>query len=275
MKYKENNQLPISIVIRCSDDFRVFDCINSIDEDVEVIISLTKNNRIQERLEKSKIKYYIAPKGNLSIISNLGVRISNYDKVIITDSDTIFETGCILEFFHALNKFDIVRASLIFRKDQRNVFSKIIAKAREYVYEKNLAFTPGLGINKSIIENISGFLFNSPVPWAVDADLNFRIKREGIPIKILKYAHIHHVPIKLKHDLKAAFRIGMGVCVSVKELSKLYPDSKNIKRNLKAVKKNEYYYVFKRKSLMVLFYQIIWDIFFQIGFLVQKYLNIY
>ncbi|MBD3213271.1 MAG: hypothetical protein GF311_11745 [Candidatus Lokiarchaeota archaeon] len=271
----KNNPLPLSIVIRCSNDFRLFDCINSIDENVEIIVSLTKNDKIQERLEKLGIKYFIAPKGNLSITSNLGVNNSQYEKVVITDSDTIFEKGSILKIYFELEKYDIVRANVIFRINPKNFFSIIVAKAREYVYEKKLAFTPGLGINKSIVEKIHGFFFNPPVPWAVDADLNFRAKKESISIKFLEKARIYHTPIELKHDLKAAFRIGIGVCVGAQKLSELYPNLENIKNSLKAVNKNEYFNIFKKKSILVLFYQVIWDIFFEIGYIVQEHLSIY
>ena len=49
----------LSVVIKCSDDEKIWRCIGSIDEKVEIVVSLTPNIEIQEKLNKLKIKYNI------------------------------------------------------------------------------------------------------------------------------------------------------------------------------------------------------------------------
>lgn len=172
--------------------------------------------------------------------------------------------------YDALNEYKITRAKLVFKVYPRNIFSKIAAEARDYVYNKPLVFTPGIGVRRDVLDEIYGFLFNDPVPWAVDADLNYRIKQANIPVAFLKDAYIYHSPLKIKRDLKAAFRIGMGVRVSVRELSKILMNPKKIKKNLKAVKKRDYFNIYKEKSLLILIYQFIWDSLYYSGYYYQK-----
>lgn len=266
--------MDISIVIRCCNDFKVFDCIQSIDEETEIIVSLCENKIIQERLEKLGIKYCISPKGNLSLTSNNGFVIALHDKVIITDSDTVFTPTCIRQIYEELDKFKVVRAKLVFLEKKEILFSKIVAEARDFVNSLPVVFTPGIGVKKEIVNEIGGFLFNEIVPFAVDADLTFRIKRAKLEFRTINTANIYHVPEKVKHDLRAAFRIGEGCMISAKSLSKFY----NIKKSkifweLKAVKPKHYPNLIRTKGLKVFIYQLLWDIQFFRGAFISKLKN--
>lgn len=72
---------------------------------MEIILSLTENKEIKEISENLGIKYLIVPKDNLSITSNLCFKDNKYNKVVISNSDTIFEKRCIKKFNNALEKF--------------------------------------------------------------------------------------------------------------------------------------------------------------------------
>ncbi|MHA1448415.1 MAG: glycosyltransferase [Candidatus Hodarchaeales archaeon] len=264
--------MDISIVIRCCDDERVFRCIESIDEDVEIIISLCENEVIQKKIEEMKIKYCIIPRGNLSITSNAGFKIASHQKVFITDSDTLFKKNCIRETFINLDKYKIVRARIIFQYNTRNPISKIIAEARDYVNSLPVVYTPGIGVHKDLLDKIGGFLFNDPVPFAVDADLTFRVKEANIPVKYLDSACIYHSSVDIYHDLKAAFRIGKGCAISAILLNKMNKNSKSyrkIRYDLKGVKVTDYPDIVRKKGPLVMLYQIIWDLFFYLGEFVQ------
>jgi len=269
------NKIPISIVIRCHNDHHVFDCIKSIDEEVEVIVSMTDNYKIKKKLNELGIKSIIVPKGNLSITSNCGMVIAKNDIIIITDSDTVFKKNSIRNVYNALGYYDAARFKVIFQYKKESLTSIIVANARDFIYKKPLFFTPGVAIKKSIIPKIGNFLFNNAVPWAVDADLTYRMSKAKIQIKYMKNSIIFHKPIKLKHDIKAAFRIGMGVKVSVRELSKRYKNKREIKKKLKAVKIEDYFKLLEKKGILVMFYQILWDIFFFLGYYTQTFLKKY
>ncbi|MDR2943905.1 MAG: glycosyltransferase [Methanosarcinales archaeon] len=265
--------MDISIVIRCAEDYRVFRCIESIDENADIIVSTSANPEFEKELMKRGIKYCLSPRKNLSKTSNIGFKHAVYDKVIITDSDTIFKSGCIQKMFVALDDYKMVKVRLSFQKSSKIPFSNIVAKSRDYVNSKELAFTPGLAVRKDIVCDIGGFLFNEDVPFAVDADLDYRVKKRNVPVCFLKKAVILHDAESVKHDLKAARRIGKGVAVSSLSLSEKFDTNsvKNIQKHLKAVKITDYPDILRKKGILVLFYQILWDVEFYIGLFEGKF----
>lgn len=264
-----SNAMDLSIVIRCCNDPRVFQCIKSIDEDVEIIVSMCENKGILKGIEDIEVKHCIGPPGNLSITSNKGFKIAKYNKVIITDSDTCFEKGSIKKVYYALDKHLAVRCKVEFLQTQGNFFSKLVAEARDFVYSKPVIFTPGIGIRKEILPLIGGYLFNESIPFAVDAELNYRIQNENISNKILESAVLYHRSEKLVHDLKAAYRIGKGCRIGTNLLmKKLEFIKKDI--NLKVVNKSMYKDIIDKKGILILVYQLFWDMFYHIGWRIEK-----
>lgn len=262
--------MDLSIIIRCCHDPKVFQCIESVDESVEIIVSMCENMIIESRLKNMGIKYCIVPKGNLSITSNRGLNIAQNSKVIITDSDTYFERGCIKKVYNVLNYYLAVSCKIKFLYSTTIIFSKIIAEARDYVNSLDVIFTPGIGLKKEILPLIGGYYFNEKVPFGVDAELDFRIKNVSIPYKILNSAIVYHRPEKIIPDLKAAFRIGKGCRIGTLLLSqnKQFSD-KEIE--LKAVKKSMYKDIIRRKGIFVFLYQLIWDFFYHLGWRYERF----
>jgi Glycosyltransferases, probably involved in cell wall biogenesis len=264
--------MDLSVVIRCADDSRVFRCIESIDEDVDIVVSTSSNPTFEKLLEEKGIRYCLSPRNNLSQTSNIGFDFALYDKVIITDSDTIFKSGCLNKLFSSLDEYPVAKARLSFRQSSEIPFSNIVADARDYVNSKELAFTPGLAVRRGIIDEIGGFLFNDDVPFAVDADFNYRVQKRKIPICFLDDAVIFHDAESVKHDLKAARRIGKGVSISSRSLEKKFGgnSSKDIKKFLKAVKVSDYSCIIREKGGLVLIYQILWDLNFYAGLYAER-----
>lgn len=254
----------LSVVVRCGDDKRVLDCVSSIDENVDVVVALSSNEVLQAELEDAGFRYCLTPRGNLSMTSNIGLEHARYDRAIITDSDTWFEPGCISSICEGLKDHPVVRAPIRFQHGD-SLPSQMVAQARDFVNTLPLSFTPGLGIDKGIRERIGGFIFNDAVPFAVDADLDFRLRRAGIRPRFVDRC-IYHSRESLSHDLRAAYRIGSGCCTSY-----LYHrcDSGNgIKcRSLKAVPLSRLPDVVRRKGLAVATYQLVWDTVYWTGFI--------
>ncbi len=261
----------MTVVIRCGDDSRILRCIDSIDADVEIIVALNQNKVLQEELEKRNIRYCLTPPNNLSIISNLGVESSSYDKIIITDSDTWFEKGSISKVCNALEKTPIVNMKINFFSEKKIPFSFTISQARDFVNSLPVIYTPGIGINKSIISKIGGYLFDNDICFAVDANLTYRIKYSNIAFVNLMDAKIFHDAETLKHDLKAAYRIGKGCLVGARKLFAQGYDKSTFRIffSLKGVKPNHWKNLIKIKGFKVFVYQLIWDAFFYLGALIQ------
>lgn len=264
--------MDISVVIRCKDDERVFECIESIDEDAKIIVVLNQNDTLKHKLEKKGVSCYISPPGNLSIVSNIGFLAAETNKVVITDSDTVFYPGCIRTIYEALDNNKVVRAKLLFKSSTDISYSKLVSEARDFVNSLPLVYTPGIGVKKDILSDIGGFLFNEHVPFAVDADLNYRIKEAGLDVAFLSDAIVQHDCEGSKHDLKAALRIGRGCRISAETLGKLYTSTSVncIGRYLKGVKLQHYPILIKEKGVKVFLYQIIWDSHFYFGYNCQR-----
>ncbi len=259
--------MDLSVVIRCGDDERVFRCIDSIDEDVEVIVSLSAEEDLQDKLEDAGVRYYLSPRKNLSRTSNIGFENASHNRVIMTDSDTTFERGCIRRLNDALDTHKVARAGIKFLVDSTVPFSYLVAEARDYINSLPLVYTPGIAVRKDILPDIGGFLFNDSVPYAVDADLNYRIRKAGIPVAWLtNEVFIRHSAENIKHDLNAAFRIGTGCRVSFENLRD-YRQYSDIPRNaLKGVRTRRIPDVFRKKGLGVGIYQILWDLYYYMGY---------
>ena len=201
--------MDISIVINCSDDFHVFRTIKSIDEDVEIIVSLTANQEIQRRLTKLNIPFAVTPKGSQSVTTNAGIKLVSFEKFILMDSDCYFEPGFIRSVFCNLDRFLIVNGNIIF--DSHNSWlSKAISECKKFddTYD-GLVHKPGLGLRKSLLPKIGGYWFDELLKWAEDSELSYRIEKAGVSIFNEK-SSIHHLPTTYKHNLSSCFLYGTG-----------------------------------------------------------------
>lgn len=250
--------LQISIIIRCCNDYRVFNAIKSIDYDLEIVVSLCCGDDLKKRLVENNIKVVDSIHGNLSLTSNRGISSSLNSKMILIDSDTIFNSDIIEETYNQLNSYDIINLGIIF--DHKNIFQKIVAVNRQYVNSKVLAFTPGIAFTKNLVSKFNGNLFNENISFAVDAELNFKLKKMQ-PKSSLIYNAIIHDGISIFHDLKAAKRIGGGCKMGEVELG-LMPN----KFKLKVVKLKDYKSILLQNGLLYLIYQFVWDLWFIIGY---------
>lgn len=263
----------LSIVIRCGDDPNVLDCISSIDCDSEIIVSFTGNSDLAKRIRRTGALCVETVAGNLSSVSNTGVEKASGNYVVITDSDTVFEPGTLEKLKNALVHYKVARARIRFMNPSNKFFTGIIASARDYVNNLRLVYTPGIAIRRDLLGEVQGRLFNDVVHYAVDADLDLRIKRAGIPVAFLEDSYIRHSAISVKHDLQAAFRIGKGCARSISFWNADGRLGDIPVMTLKGVPPYLLPDLLKKKGFMVLIYQLIWDLFYWTGFFVERYGN--
>ena len=256
----------LTLVIRCGSDPRVFDCIQSVDEDVEILVSAKDDPEFLDSLDDAGVRHCVSESGNLSIVSNEGIAHASNDRIFLTDSDTVLCKGC-LEFVDSgLDDHDVVSARILFDSD-RTLSSKWVSNARSFVNSKDLAFTPGLGLDRRVADSIGGFIFDPKVRFAVDANLDYRLTKSGMDVFHSQDACIIHSKESVKHDLMAARRIGKGVAVGASSLHSMYPDisERKIRKDLKAVHPHDYPDIIHRYGIGTVLYQIIWDLNYHIG----------
>ena len=114
---------------------------------------------------------------------------------------------------------------------------------------------------------MGGYFFDEEVPFAVDANLDYRIRRNGVPVVHDSGARIVHGIETVEHDMVAARRIGAGVRAGARSLARMYPDTseRRIGHDLKAVHTGDYPDILRTKAMGVLLYQMRWDLNFHIG----------
>jgi glycosyltransferase involved in cell wall biosynthesis len=224
------NQLA-SIVISCSEDPGIFDTIDSIEENVEIIATITPCEEIERALRERGIKYVITPKGNHSVTVNSGIEAARHNKIILMDSDCVFEKGAIRSISTALDVFSVVTVNVVF-EDEGSIISKQTASCRNFDYTVGFPgysthglpiFRPGLSFHKKIIGDIQYF-FDPQILWTEDAELTYRIQKAGVPVQRLSCS-VFHKPTIFFSTLLSYYNYGMGDALRVKYLDQKYHSS--------------------------------------------------
>lgn len=212
--------MKLSIVIPCSDDVRIKQCIDSIDENVEIIAALNQPSiqvqRIIKSIKSKKIKVVEIETKSLPRALNAGINAANNDKVILIDSDCVFEKGAIKQINEDLDNSLIVKGKVIF---QFNDFqSKIVSRAREYVYTyPPKPYNPFLAVRKELSGKVGGYIFDGDIYWTEDADLQVRLEENEVTVKYNFDAIAYHPPLSMRRDLLSAFRYGIGKRIRVEK----------------------------------------------------------
>lgn len=252
----------IAIIIRCSDDERIFKCLKSIDEKAEIVVSLTPNPKIENKIKKMGLKYCLTPKGNLSVTTNAALKLIKNNKFIIMDSDSFFKKDTIRQINEALNKALVVKPKVVFLYQKGNFFSKLAAEGRNFEYfKKPKAYSPGLGLRKDLKEKIGGYFYHPEVRWTDDGDLNRRIEEAKIPVFYLPRAIVYHNSVSLKKDLQSAFIYGISTMEGLKTVGQT--KSTNFLKYFRQVH--------RKKGLFVAAYKTFWKFLFFLGMLFEKH----
>jgi len=208
---------------------------------------------LENRISKLHIRYCVVPKRNVSMTTNKGLALVKTNKVLITDSDTLFDKQCIKLIADALDKYEVVKPQIIFQNDG-SLQSILVANLRTYFNAKNQKmFTPGLAFRMSIKNKIGGYYFDNKVAWAEDSEFSNRVELSKLKTSVEKRARLFHPPVDTSHDLAGAFLIGAKK-PEVKNLSKII-----CKRIV------TYREILSAFGVLTLLYGLIWYLFFDFG----------
>lgn len=256
---KTNNKLPVTVVIPCADDIKIKSCIESIDENVEILVVLNgATKEIVNIVDKLGVNKVVLPERNLAKALNVGIKKAKNPKVILIDSDCTFRKGAIKKVITELDKNLIVKGRVIFRSN--SFFSKIIAKTRDYsYYDTPKPYNPFLCIRKNIVGKIGGYYFDERIFWTEDADLNQRVKKAGIKVKYVYSAVAYHPPLTFNYDLRSAFRYGIGKRIRVEKGT-----ASGIGTHFKKVPD-----IIVKKGFLVGVYYLFWNFAYLLGYVYQ------
>lgn len=213
----ESSFAPCSIGIKCADDPLIERCLDSIDDPtVSVNAVITPSYRIQDLLEERGVPYVITDYGNIAKSAQLSLEHAEHDNVIIMDSDAYFGAGAIQGLRRALSTAVVAKPRLEVLEGSSHI-SKVISKHRKVFNDQpNYAVNPGLALRRTELEQqCGGYIFNPKIRWTEDADLNYRMQKNDVPLTYVPDAVLYHNPVALKHELRCALLYGAGKRLSI------------------------------------------------------------
>lgn len=268
----------LSIVIPVSNDLRLKKCIESIDENVEVIISLNKaskdikkliKNILNNQKYKNKLEIRVCEIGEASIAKayNNGVRHSSYDKILLMDSDCVFKKGTIRKLDDNLGSNLLSKGRVVFKRN--SFITSIIARAREYhTSDQITAYSPPLLFRKRVKKYVGGYYFHPSLCWSEDSEFDMRVKKAGLKISYDPTAVVYHPALSIWSDLRSSFWYGVGRRIGVEVGARDKPVGV-----FGSFKK----YVFKasrNKGYFVGVYLFIWKMSTLFGYNIQKFFKL-
>lgn len=265
-----------SIVIKCCQDYRIFSCLNSIDIDCEIIVSLAGNGDLLEKEIRNKyrnVRIVEAPKGNLGLSTNLGIHASSGNALVIMDSDARFKQGTLAKIAKHLRNHLVVKPRIIYESLAVVTGSKMVAITRQQFNDSEVrALTPGLAFRKEVSDYIGGYYFDESVCFTEDAALDWRIRRAGIPIRFVPEAIVYHAPTSVWHDLRAGYRMGYGYCQAIKFAGRVKDRSMSsmVSQLITGRWLIAYREYIKRNGLCAASYQVFWNLCYHFGFLSES-----
>jgi len=205
--------MDLSVVIPVHDDIRVERCVNSIDENVEVVLALNRpTEEVKGIAKKLGVKSVNVPEQNLGMCYNYGMDASTSENVLFMDSDCVFAPRTIERVYSAKTSHPdaLIRGNVVYLTDS---IQSRITKAGRDVTTINVpyAFIPLLLLDKGVFSRINdGRRFAEDVGWTADYEFELRRSKAGIPLAQVPEARIFHDPMTIASDLRSAFKYGTG-----------------------------------------------------------------
>jgi len=208
----------MTVVIPVANDTRIQQCVESITEAVEILIVLNGASDTVKRMvcgmTKPNLRYIELSDGNLGAALETGIRNATHDKVLLMDSDCIFETGCINKLRAGLEDSLLVKGKIKFKYS--NLGTYVVSKVCDFRFgDLRNAFKPPLGIDRHIVDRMEGYYYDKEIHWLEDVEFEERRKRCGVEIKFVDDAVIYHSEKTIWRDLRSAFCYGIGSRIGV------------------------------------------------------------
>lgn len=208
--------MAMSVVIPVSKDLKLRKCLETIDTAAEIIIVLNNNPSLEilDLISSDRRCHPVfveTPGCNLAKVLNIGIQATSYEKILIMNSDCFFSPGLLAKINDSLDRYPVVKAQVEFEYgDWRQ---KLVAQCRRLFHQVldggQKLFGPGLAFHKSLKEWIGGYYFDEKMGWGEDGEMSTRIRQSGVDFLILP-EKIYHTAEGIKHDLRIAFKIGLG-----------------------------------------------------------------
>jgi uncharacterized protein YbdZ (MbtH family) len=203
-----------SIVIALKDDERIFRCLASVDEDVEVVLSLNGTPAaLRQRLTEVPgrvVLTSIGETGNLGAAYNAGIEKASGRYILLMDSDCVFDPGVIRGMAAGAARYPVVKGQVIYGVAPGRV-SAWIARIREFDEGDYVsALSPPLIYDRGLASFIGGHHFNPLIHWCEDREFDFRLQLADVPVQYDGGCTIRHDAQVGFQDFRSYWRYGVG-----------------------------------------------------------------
>jgi glycosyltransferase involved in cell wall biosynthesis len=206
-----------SIVIAMKDDLRIFEALDAVDEDVEIVLALNGTPpALRERLAahpRRLVLTEIPDVGNLGWAYNAGIEASRGRYILLMDSDCLFSPGTIRRMAARAARYPVVKGQVVY-DTAPTLVSQLIARIREFDEGDYVsALSPPLLYDRRIEDRIGGYHFDPLIHWCEDREFDFRLQMAGIPVLYDAKATIRHGAQVGFQNLRSYFRYGIGEAI--------------------------------------------------------------
>jgi glycosyltransferase involved in cell wall biosynthesis len=207
----------VSIVIPLKDDPLIFHCLNSVDEDVEVVVVLNGSTEVFAHAVAGYSRYPIQvvslPEPGIGAAYNAGVGKAGGEFILLMDSDCVFQPGAIRALAEGIRDGNFARGRVQFSSHSRS--TRMTARTREFTEDalrtrRPNAYSPPLLYRKSVAAQLGGYHFDARLAWREDRDFELRRRAAGLAVTFVAAGVVVHKPLSIRDDLASVRNYGAG-----------------------------------------------------------------
>lgn len=206
-----------SIVIPVKDDPLIFQCLESVDEQVEVVVVTNGSTpaflQSLAAFEEFPLEIVSLEKPGIGAAFNAGAEKASGDFILLMDSDCVFTPGSIRAMVAGLGSGNFSRGRTVF--SNYNWTTGMTARTREYTEDalrtrRPNAYSPPLLYRKDVIRQMGGYHFDPRLAWREDRDFELRRRAAGLPVTFVSKGTVIHKPLSIRADLASVRNYGAG-----------------------------------------------------------------
>lgn len=202
-----------SVIIPVKDDVRVTACIDSIDEEVEVVLALNGASPEVKEISRTHPRGLVSveiAEPNLGAAYNAGAEMASGRYLLFMDSDCLFAPGTIRALVREVVQHPVAKGRVKFAAGD-SALSRIVQNSRTFQIADHVnAYSPPLIYDRTIIPAMGGYHYSSLIHWEEDREFDFRLQLAGLSVVYLPDAVVHHAAQDGVSDLRSGFRYGLG-----------------------------------------------------------------
>jgi glycosyltransferase involved in cell wall biosynthesis len=239
----ENTGTEVSVIVPVFNGAHIIgDCINALlaqtyplEKYEIIVVDDGSTDRTSEILQRYSIRIYYQNNQGPAAARNKGVEMAQGNIVLFTDADCIPNSSWIAEMIAPFRSADIVGVKGAYRTKQTSLWARFVQVEFNERYEIlskhkyiDMVDTYSAAYKKSIFLSLGCFDESFPAPNGEDADLSFRMARQGYKLKFNPKAivwHTGHPDTLLKYIRLKFWRGYWRVKVYQKSPSKIIKDS--------------------------------------------------